>query len=56
MIWSEIPEEVYDGVGDQWDVYRAVRDVVDGDWDNYHPITNVMVSQSSFRFELDVDV
>lgn len=27
--WTPLPEEVYDGVGAQWDVYRAMRDVIE---------------------------
>lgn len=50
VICTEIPEEVFDGVGDQWDVYRAEQDEVKGDWEAYHPITNVMVSLQSLRF------
>jgi serine/threonine-protein kinase haspin len=44
VIWSEIPQEVFEGAGDQWDVYRAMRNKVQGDWKGYHPSTNVMVS------------
>jgi serine/threonine-protein kinase haspin len=41
--WTPLPEDVYDGVGDQWDVYRQMRDKVNGDWVDFHPVTNVMV-------------
>lgn len=27
--WTPLPEEVYDGVGAQWDVYRAMRDAIE---------------------------
>lgn len=27
--WTPLPGEVYDGVGAQWDVYRAMRDVIE---------------------------
>lgn len=27
--WTPLPEEVYDGVGAQWDVYRAMRELVE---------------------------
>ena len=43
-VWTPLPEEVYEGVGPQWDVYREMRDRVDGDWEAFHPITNVLVS------------
>lgn len=37
-------ECVFEGEGDsQFDVYRAMRDHVDEDWEGYHPITNLMV-------------
>ena len=29
---------------EQFDVYRAMRDHVQGDWQGFHPLTNVMVS------------
>ncbi|KLT41186.1 hypothetical protein CC85DRAFT_248103 [Cutaneotrichosporon oleaginosum] len=43
-VYSALPEEVYEGVGDQWDVYREQRDVVEeaGAWDSFHPSTNVL--------------
>jgi hypothetical protein len=45
--WTPIPEDVYDGVGEQWDVYRRIRDHIDetgsGDWSGFYPKTNVMV-------------
>ncbi|OCF39703.1 HASPIN protein kinase [Kwoniella heveanensis CBS 569] len=43
-LWSELPAEVYEGKGAQWDVYRSMRDRVerDGEWPGFHPITNVM--------------
>lgn len=37
-------DDLYDGIGDQWDVYRGIREVIKGDWKGYHPSTNVMVS------------
>lgn len=39
------PPEVFEGVGDQWDVYRAMRDRIGGDganWTVYNPITNAL--------------
>ncbi|GMK53746.1 hypothetical protein CspeluHIS016_0103320 [Cutaneotrichosporon spelunceum] len=43
-VYSTLPEEVYEGVGDQWDVYREQRDVVEaaGTWESFHPSTNVL--------------
>lgn len=43
-VWSQIPEEVYEGKGAQWDLYRAMRSRIGDDWDGFHAITNVMVS------------
>lgn len=44
--WTQIPEDVYDGVGEQWDVYRRTRSHVEeiggGDWSRFYPLTNVM--------------
>jgi serine/threonine protein kinase len=41
--WSDLPPEVYEGKGDQWDVYRSMRDVIGEDWAGFHPETNVLV-------------
>ncbi|WVW84978.1 hypothetical protein I302_107014 [Kwoniella bestiolae CBS 10118] len=46
-VWTEIPKEVYEGKGAQWDLYRLMRDKVDGEgsdegWEGFNPITNVM--------------
>ncbi|KIR80431.1 HASPIN protein kinase [Cryptococcus gattii EJB2] len=41
-VWSQIPEEVYEGKGAQWDLYRAMRSRIGDDWDGFHAITNVM--------------
>lgn len=41
--WSELPAEVYEGKGDQWDVYRSMREQIAGDWAGFHPETNVLV-------------
>lgn len=46
-VWTPLPDEVYEGVGAQWDVYRAMRDRLGNDWEGFHPITNVMVSRYS---------
>jgi serine/threonine-protein kinase haspin len=43
-IWSAPPADVYEGVGAQWDVYRAMRHCVGDKWDTFHPSTNVLVS------------
>ena len=38
-------------VGDyQFDVYRMMRDLTGGTWDKFYPMTNVMVSTSSFCY------
>lgn len=46
---TPLPDEVYEGVGNQWDVYRAVRDRIESAdeaasdaWTTFHPITNVL--------------
>ncbi|WVF68773.1 hypothetical protein IAT40_003545 [Kwoniella sp. CBS 6097] len=43
-VWSELPVEVYEGKGAQWDVYRSMRDRIEceGKWEGFHPVTNVM--------------
>ncbi|KAJ9113812.1 hypothetical protein QFC19_000005 [Naganishia cerealis] len=44
-IWSAIPEEVFDGHGEQWDVYRAMKSHIDaagGKWEEFYPRTNLM--------------
>lgn len=50
-VFTHLPKEVYEGVGDQWDVYRAMRDTLTNDaststssdpWTGFHPATNVM--------------
>lgn len=44
--FAPIPEDVLDGIGEQWDIYRETRDLVDtqanGDWSVHLPITNLM--------------
>ncbi|KAE8232352.1 hypothetical protein CF326_g2623 [Tilletia indica] len=36
-------EEIFEGKGDaQFDVYRDMRDLVEGDWHTFRPVTNVM--------------
>ena len=46
--WSDLPPEVYEGKGDQWDVYRSMRDVIGEDWAGFHPETNVLVCPSLY--------
>ncbi|WVQ65351.1 uncharacterized protein L199_003527 [Kwoniella botswanensis] len=46
-VWTEIPKEVYEGKGAQWDLYRLMRDKVEIEkgiegWKGFNPITNVM--------------
>lgn len=41
-VWSQIPEEVYEGKGAQWDLYRAMRSRIGDNWDGFHAITNLM--------------
>ncbi|WWC96524.1 hypothetical protein V866_003392 [Kwoniella sp. B9012] len=46
-VWTEIPKEVYEGKGAQWDSYRLMRDKVENEkgmegWKGFNPITNVM--------------
>lgn len=40
-VFSHLPQECYEGVGDQWDVYRRMRDCIDS-WEAYNPRTNVL--------------
>ncbi|WVR06590.1 hypothetical protein IAU60_003622 [Kwoniella sp. DSM 27419] len=44
-VWTELPDEVFEGRGAQWDLYRAMKARVEasqGQWKDFHPITNVM--------------
>ena len=43
VLWCNLPEEVFEGKGDQWDVYRRMREIVGRDWKGNHLITNVLV-------------
>jgi len=45
-VWTPLPNELYEGIGKQWDVYRAMRDRIGDDWEGFHPITNALVSRS----------
>ncbi|KXN86127.1 hypothetical protein AN958_10494 [Leucoagaricus sp. SymC.cos] len=41
--WTSLDEEVFMGEGDyQFDVYRLMKDHTGGNWEGYHPLTNVM--------------
>lgn len=44
IVSTAIPDEVLEGEGEQWDVYRAISKKVGEDWEGYHPITNLLVS------------
>ena len=51
---GRLPVECYDGNGAQWDVYRAMRDLIEVDddpdaWDGFYPRTNVMWLQYIIR-------
>ena len=46
-MWSDIPPDLYEGVGDQWDVYRLMRDHTDDEWTEFYPSTNIIVSPST---------
>lgn len=51
--FTPIPDEVMDGVGKQWDVYREMRGGGGEravDWETYRPITNLMVSEKSSTY------
>ncbi|KAF9443328.1 hypothetical protein P691DRAFT_713447 [Macrolepiota fuliginosa MF-IS2] len=41
--WTAFDEEVFMGEGDyQFDIYRLMRECTNGDWEAFHPLTNVM--------------
>ncbi len=43
--WTPFDEEVFEGEGDyQFDVYRMMRTHNRGEWHDFRPLTNVMVS------------
>jgi serine/threonine-protein kinase haspin len=54
-IWSSLPLEVYEGKGDQWDIYRSQRDVIGSDWSAFRPRTNILVSHTLGRRKLFID-
>ncbi|WWC71025.1 uncharacterized protein I206_104978 [Kwoniella pini CBS 10737] len=46
-IWTELPKEVYEGKGSQWDLYRSLKIKIESEnegkgWKGFNPITNVM--------------
>lgn len=42
--WTQFEDEVFMGEGDyQFDVYRMMREHNGGDWEDFKPLTNVMV-------------
>jgi len=46
--WIPFEPEAFEGEGDyQFDIYRMMRDHSGGSWEEYRPLTNVMVSISS---------
>ncbi|KAF8914197.1 hypothetical protein CPB84DRAFT_1758668 [Gymnopilus junonius] len=41
--WTPFDEEVFMGDGDyQFDVYRMMKNATGGDWENFHPMTNIL--------------
>lgn len=47
--WTPFDEEIFEGEGDcQFDVYRMMRAHIGDSWKAYKPLTNVMVSISSY--------
>ncbi|KAK8858853.1 hypothetical protein IAR55_003083 [Kwoniella newhampshirensis] len=51
--WTPVPEEVYEGKGAQWDLYRAMRGHLDDDWEKFHPFTNVLWLHYIIRYMLE---
>jgi serine/threonine-protein kinase haspin len=47
VVFTPVPEDVLEGEGEQWDVYRAIDKRIQGNWEGYHPISNLMVSYST---------
>lgn len=43
VLYTTPPKEVFDGKGDQWDIYRAMRDESEERWEGYNPRSNAMV-------------
>lgn len=44
VLFFEMTEDIFAGEGEQWDVYRRMREETKDDWKGFHPLTNVMVS------------
>lgn len=45
--WALFEPEVFEGEGDyQFDIYRMMRDHNGDSWEEYRPLTNVMVIKS----------
>jgi hypothetical protein len=58
VAFTPLPEEIFEGEGEQWDVYRAMRAMIkrgdhggdrgdrddNGEWEAFHAESNVMVS------------
>ncbi|KAI9634839.1 uncharacterized protein MKK02DRAFT_37715 [Dioszegia hungarica] len=42
VVFTPVPDDVLEGEGEQWDVYRAIDKRIQGDWEGYHPISNLM--------------
>ena len=53
--WTPFDEETFEGEGDyQFDVYRMMR-AHNGDcWQEYRPLTNVMVSRALFAVQAGI--
>jgi serine/threonine-protein kinase haspin len=50
-LWTVFDEEVFMGDGDyQFDVYRMMRNHTLGAWQDFKPLTNVMVCYASCTF------
>lgn len=43
---AEMTEDLFMGVGEQWDVYRKMREATGGAWQGFHPVSNALVSQA----------
>lgn len=52
VVYTSLPNDIMDGEGAQWDVYREMKDAANGDWATYRPVTNVMVSPAIDTFVL----
>ncbi|WVQ73312.1 hypothetical protein IAR50_002880 [Cryptococcus sp. DSM 104548] len=50
--WSPLPEELFEGKGKQWDVYRSMRNRMGGEWEGFHAVTNVLWLQYILQYIL----